>query len=152
MHHFSSVHSFQFSSLSHVRLCDSMDCTTPGFLIHHQLLELAQTHAHQVSDAILPSSVIPFSSCLPSFPASWSFLMSQFFTSVGQTIGVSASASVPMNFKDWFPLGLVGLISLQSKGLWRVFSNTTVWKYQFFGTQLSLWSSYHIHTWLLEKP
>ena len=84
-------------------------------------------------------SVIPFSSCLQSLPASGSFPMSQFFTSGGQSIGVSASALVlPVNIQDWFPLGLTGWVSLQSKGLSRVFSNTTVQKHQFFGTQLSL--------------
>ena len=99
----------------------------------------------------ISSSVIPFS-CPQSFPASGSFQMSQLFASGGQSIGASASASVlPVNIQDWFPLGLTGLISLQSKGLSRVFSNTTVWKHRFFGTQLSLWSNSHIHTWLLEK-
>ena len=89
------------------------------------------------------SSVVPFSSCLQSFPASGSFPMSQFFTSGGQSIGVSASASVlPMNIQDWSPLGWTGLISLQSKGLSRVFSNTTVQKHQFFSAQLSLWSNF----------
>ena len=83
----------------------------------------------------ISSSVVPFSSCLQSFPASGSFLVSQFFTLGDQSIGVSASASVlPMNIQDWFALGWTGLISLQSKGLWRVFSNTTVQKHQFFGT------------------
>ena len=87
---------------------------------------------------ILPS-VVPFSSCLQSFPASGSFPMSQLFTWGGQSIGVSASASVlPMNIQDWFPLGLTGLISLQSKGLSRVSSTTTVQKHQFLGPQLSL--------------
>ena len=82
-----------------------------------------------------------------------SFLMSWLFASSSQHIGVSASSSVlPMNSQDWFPLGLTGWISLQSKGLSRVFSNTTVQKRQFFGAQLSLWSNSHIHTWLLEKP
>ena len=101
----------------------------------------------------ISSSVIPFSSVLQSFPASGSFLMSQFFALGGQSIGVSASASVlPMNIQSWFPLGLTGLISLQSKGLSRVFSNTTVQKHQFFATQLSLRANSHIHTWLLEKP
>ena len=101
----------------------------------------------------ISSSAIPFSSRLQSFPASGSFQMRQFFTSGGRTIEVSASASVlPMNIQDWFPLGLTGWISLQSKGLSRVFSNTTVQKHQFFGTQLSLWSNSYIHTWLLEKP
>ena len=101
----------------------------------------------------ISSSVIPFSSCLQSFPASGSFPMSQFFISDGQSIGVSASASIlPMNIQGWFPLGLIGWMSLQSKGLERVFSNTEVQKHQFFGAQLSLWSNSHIHTWLLEKP
>ena len=87
----------------------------------------------------ISSSVIPYSSCLPSFPASRSFHMSQLFASGGQSIGVSASAPVlTMNTQDWFPLGWTGVISLQSKGLSRVFSNTTVQKHQFFGTQLSL--------------
>ena len=99
------------------------------------------------------SSVVPFSSCLQSFPASGSFLMSQFLTSGGQSTGASASASVlPMNIQNWSPLGWTGWISLQSKGLSRVFSNTTVQKHQFFGAQLWLWSNSHIHTWLLEKP
>ena len=98
-------------------------------------------------------SVIPFSSYFQSFLASGFFPVSQFFASGGQSIGVSASASVlPMNIQDWFTLGLSGLISLQSKRLSRVFSNTTVQKHQFFGAQLSLWSNSHIHTWLQEKP
>ena len=98
------------------------------------------------------SAIIPFS-CLQSFPASRSFPKSQLFTSGGQSIGVSASALLlPMNIQGWFPLGLTGLISLQSKGLSRVFPNTTVQRHQFFGTQLSLCSNSHIHTWLLEKP
>ena len=101
----------------------------------------------------ISSSVVPFSSCLQSCPASGSFPMSQFFTSGGQSIGVSASASVlPMNIHDWFPLGWTGWISLLSKGLSRVFSNTTVQKHQFFGTQPSLLLNSHIHTWPLEKP
>ena len=87
----------------------------------------------------ISSSVIPFSSRLQSFPASGSFLLSQFFTSGGQSIGVSASTAVlPMNIQDWFPLGWTGWISLKSKGLSRVFSNTTVQKHQFVGTQLPL--------------
>ena len=100
----------------------------------------------------ISSSVPPISSCLQSFPASGSFQISQFFASGGQNIGVSASTSVlPMTIQDWFPLGWTGWISLQSKGLSRVFSNTTGQKYQFYGAQLSLLSSSHIHTWLLEK-
>ena len=101
----------------------------------------------------ISSSVIPFSPCLQSFPASGSFLKSWLFTTGGHSIAASASASVlPMNIQDWLPLGLTGLISLQSKGLSRVFSNTTVQKHQFFSVQPSLWSSSHIHTWVLEKP
>ena len=150
-----------FSSVTQLcpALCDPMDCSTPGFPVPHQLPELAQTHVHQHEfdgwwcHPTVLSSVIPFSSCLQSFPASGSFLMSQLFTSGGQSIGISAQASVlPMNTQDWFPLQLTGLISLQSKGPSRVFSNTTVQKHQFFGTQLCLWSNSHIHTWLLEKP
>ena len=100
----------------------------------------------------ISSSVIPFSFCLPSLLASRSFLMSQLFTSGGQTIGTSTSASVfPMHIQGWFPLGLTGLISLLYKGLSRGFSKTTVQKQQFFGAQPSLWSNSHIHTWLLEK-
>ena len=100
----------------------------------------------------ISSSVVPFSSCPQSFPASGSLQMSQFFTSGGQSIGVSASASVlPMNIQDWFPLGWTGWICLTFKGLSSVFSNTTVQKHQFFSTQLSLYSNSHIHTWRLEK-
>ena len=101
----------------------------------------------------ISSSVVPFTSCLQFFPASGSFPVSQFFASGGQSIGASASTSVlPVNIQDWFPLGLTGLISLLSKGLSRVFSNITVQKHQFSGSQLSLWSNSHIYIWLLEKP
>ena len=101
----------------------------------------------------ISSSVIPFSSCPQSFPASGSFQMRQLFTSDGQSIGVSASASVhPVNTQDWSPLEWTGWISLQSKGLSRVFSNTTVQKHQFFSTQPSSQSNSRIHTWPLEKP
>ena len=100
----------------------------------------------------ISSSVIPLSR-FQSFPASGSFPLSQFFASGGQSIGVSASTSVlPLNTQDWYPLGWTGWISLQSKGLSRVFSNTTVQKHQFFCTQLSLQANSHIHTWPLEKP
>ena len=100
----------------------------------------------------ISSSVVPLSSRLQSFPASGSFQLSQLFASGGQSIGASASTSVlPMNIQDWLPLGWTGWISLQSKGLSRVFSNTTVQKHQLFSAQLSLWSNSHIHTWLLEK-
>ena len=149
---FSAIRSVQ--SLSRVRLCDHMDWSTPGFPVHHQVLEFTQTHVHWVGDAIQPSCPLPSPS-----PSTFSlpqhqglFPMSQFFTSGGQNIGVSVSASVlPINIQDWFPLGLTALI-LQSKGLSRVFSNTTVQKHQFFSAQLYLWSNSHIHTWLLEKP
>ena len=100
----------------------------------------------------ISSSVIPFSSRLRSSTASASFPMSQFFASGGHSTGVSASTSVlPIYIQDCFPLESTGLISLQSKGLSRVFSNTTVQKHQFFSAQLSLWSNSHIHTWLPEK-
>ena len=101
----------------------------------------------------ISSSVIPFSSCPQSLPASGSFPMSQLFTWGGQSIGVSASASfLPMNIQDWSPLGWTGWISLLSKGLSRVFSNTTVQKHQFFSSQLSSQSNSHIHTRPQEKP
>ena len=139
---------------SYPTLCDPMDCSTPGLPVHHQLLEFTQTHTHRVGDAIQPSHpLVPFSSCPQSFPASVSFPMSQLVTWGGQSIGVSASASVlPMNTQDWSPLGWTGWISLQSKGLSRVFSDTIVQKHQFFGAQLSSQSNSHIHAWPLEKP
>ena len=100
-----------------------------------------------------PFSMVPFSSCPQSFPASRSFQISQFFAWGGQVIGISASASIlPMNTQDWSPLGWTGWVSLQSNRLSRVFSNTTVQKHQFFGAQLSSQSNSHLHTWLLEKP
>ena len=101
----------------------------------------------------ISSSVVPFSSCPQSFPASEFFQMSQFFASGGQHTGVSASTSVlPMNIQAWFPLGWTIWISLQSNGLSRVFSNTTVQKHQFCGAQPSSQTNSHIHTWPLEKP
>ena len=108
-------------------LCDPMDYSMPGFSVLQYLPELAQTHDHWVSDAIQPSHPLssPSSSCFQSFPASGSFLMSQLFASGGQSIGASASASLlPVNIQDWFSLGLTGWISLKSKGLSTVFSNT----------------------------
>ena len=122
----SPITSIHFSSVTQLCLtfCDPMDCTTPGFPVHHQLLELPQTHVHCVSDAIQLSC--PLSSpSLQSSPASGSFPVSQLFASGGQSIGASASASVlSMNIQDYFPLGLTILISFQSKGLSRVFSNS----------------------------
>ena len=141
-------------------------------LSHGQLFVTPRTAAHQASQSItksqsllklmsikswchptISSSVVPFSSCLQSFPASGSFPMCQLSASSGQSTGVSALASfLPKKSQGWSPLEWTGWISLQFKGLSRVFSNTTVQKHQLFGAQLSLWSNSHIHTWLLEKP
>ena len=129
----------------HARLpCPSL---TPGVCSNSRLLS-------RWFHPTISSSVVPFSSCLQSFTASWSFPMSGLFAPGGQSIRASASKSVSSfsEYSDWFPLGLTGLNSLQSKGLSRVLSNTTVWKHHFFRTQPSLWSNSHIHTWLLEKP
>ena len=137
------ISSVQFNSVAQscLTLCDPLNCSTPGLPVHHQLPEFAQTHAHWVSDAIRPSHPLP-SPSPPAFSLSQHqdlFPMSQFFTSGGQSTGASPSASVlPMNIQDWFPLGWTGWISLQSKELSRVFSNTTVQKHPFFGAQLSL--------------
>ena len=148
---------FQFSSVAQscLTLGDPMNRSTPGLPVHHQLLESTQNPCplSRWCHPAISSSVIPFFSHLQSFPASGSCPMSQLFSLGGQSIGDSASTSVlPMNTQAWFPLERTGWISLQSKGLSRVFSNTTVQKHQFFGTQLSLYSNSHIHTWLLEKP
>jgi len=119
--------SSQFSSVAQLcpTLCDTMNCSMPGFPVHHQLPEPPKAMSWWCHPTI-SSSVIPFSSWPQSFPASGSFQMSQLFTSGGQSIGVSALASVlPMNTQDWSPLGWTGWISLQSKGLARVFSNTS---------------------------
>ena len=135
-------------------LCDPMDCGTPGFPVPHHLLELAQTHVHWVSDGIQTSHPLSFPSP-PVFNLSQHQSLFQWVDSLhqeDQSFGTSASASVlQMNIQGWFPLGWTGLISLQSKGLSRVFSSTTIQKHQFFGTQPSIWSNSHIHT-LLEKP
>ena len=135
-------------------LCDPMNYSIPGFPVFTISLSLLNSCLlSQWCHPTISSSVSPFSSCPQSFPASESFPVSQFFASGGQSIAASASASVvPMNIQGWFSLGLTGLISLQPKGLSRVFSDTTVQKHQFFGAQLSLWFNSHIHTWLLEKP
>ena len=123
-------------------------CPSPTPGVHPNSCPLSQWCHPAIS-----SSVVPFSSCPQSLPASGSFLMSQLFAWGTQSFRVSASASVlPMNTQDWSPLGWTGWISLQSKGLSGVFSNTTVQKHQFFGAQLSSQSNSHIHTWLLEKP
>ena len=129
----------QFSSVAQscLTVCDPMDISTPGFPVHHQLLELTQTYVHWVGDAIQPSC--PLSSPSPpafNFPSIGVFLISQLFTSGGQSIGASASVLLT-NIQDWFPLWLVWS-PLQSKGLSRVFSSTTVQEHQFFSAQLSL--------------
>ena len=149
----------QFSSVAQScsTLCDPMNCSTPGLPVHHQLLEFTQTHVHWVGDAFQPSH--PLLSCSPPAPnpsQHQSFPMSELFTWGGQSRGVSALASflrkIPKKFQDWSPSEWTGWIFLQSKGLSRVFSNTTVQKHQFFGAQLSSQSNSHIHIWLLEKP
>ena len=149
----------QFSSVqlfSHGRLFE-----TPWTATHQSSLSITNSGnsnscpsswcAIQPSHPLLSPSP-PSISSASIFPSIIVFSNGQCFASGSQSIGVSASASVlPMNIQDWFSLGLTGLISLQFKGLSRVFSNTGVQKHQFFGTQLSLWSNSHIHTWLLEK-
>ena len=150
----STVERVVVQSLSHVWLFGTTRTAAHqaslSFTISWSLLELMSI------ESVMPSNhlilCVPFSSCPQSFPASGSFLMSQFFIPGGQSIGTSTWASVlPMNIQDRFPLGWTCLISLQSKGLSKVFSNTTVQKHQFFSTQPSLWSNSYIHTWPLEK-
>ena len=149
---------YQFSSVQSLTrvwlFATPRNSGTPGLPVHHQLPEFTQTH---VIKLVMPSSHLilchPLSSCPRSLPASGSFPMSQLFAWGGQSIGVSALASVlPKNTQDWSPLEWTGWISLQSKGLSSVFSNTTVQKHQFFGAQFSSQSNSHIHTWPLEKP
>ena len=123
-------------------------CPSPSPRVHSNPCPSSRWHHPAIS-----SSVIPFSSCPQSLPASESFPMSQLFAWGGQSIGVSALASfLPKNTEDWSPSEWTGWISLQSKGLSRVFSNTTVQKHQYFGTKLSSQSNSHMHTWLLEQP
>ena len=138
IYQFSSVHfilSVMFDSLQSHGLQNAMpSCPSPTPGVYSNSCPLSRWCHPTIS-----SSAIPFSSPLQSFPALGSFPMSQLFSSGGQSIGISASTSVlPMNIQDWFPLGWTGWISLQFKGLWRVFSNTTVQKHQFFGSQPSL--------------
>ena len=142
-----------FQSLSHVQLFATLWTVARqaslSFTISWSLLKLISIESVMPSNHLILCRPLLF---LPSiFPSIRVFLMSQFFASGGQSIGASASV-LPMNIQDWFPLELTGWISSQSKGLSRVFSNTTVQKHQFFGAQSSLWSNSHIHTWLLEKP
>ena len=125
-----------------------LPCPSPSPRVYSNSCPLSQWCYLTIS-----SSATHFSFCLQSFLASGYFPMSQLFTSGGQSIGVSASASViPMKSQGWFPLGLTGLISLQFKGPSRIFFSTTIPKHQFFSGYPSLWSNSHIHTWLLEKP
>ena len=150
-----ATHQFSSVAQSCPTLCNPINRSTPGLPVHHQLLEFTQTHVHWVSDAIQPSH--PRSSPSPpapqSLPASESFPISQFFTSGGQSIGVSALASfLPKKSQGWSPSEWTGWISLQSKGPSRVFSNTTVQKHQFFSAQPSSQSNSHIHRWPQEKP
>ena len=151
---FSSV---QFSSVAQScpTLCNPMNCSTPGLPVDHQLPEFTQTHFHRVGDAIQPSHPLPSPSppAPKPLPESESLPMSQLFTWGGQSTGVSALASfLPKKSRGWSPLEWTGWISLQSKGLSRVFSNTTVQKHQFFGAQPSSQSNSYIHTWPQEKP
>ena len=143
----------QFSSVTQScpTLRDPMNRSTPGLPVHHQLPEFTQTHVHRVSDAIQPCH--PLSSPSPPAPnPSQHQSLFQWVNSSHQ-VAVSALASVlSMNTQDWSLLEWTGWISLQSKGLSRVFSNTTVQKHQFFGTQFSSQSNSHIHTWPQEKP
>ena len=150
-----------YLGISSVQLLSRVQLFTTPWIVAHQaflsftisqsLLELMSIESVMQSNHLILCH--PLLLLVQSFPESGSFQMSQFCTSGGQSIGVSASASVlPMNIQEWFPLGWNGWISFQSKGLSRVFSNTTVQKHQFLGTQPFLWSSFHIHTWLLEKP
>ena len=135
-------------------LCDPMNRSTPGLPVHHQLPEFIQTRVHRISDAIQSSHPrsSPYS-CHQSLPASESFPMSQLFAWGGQSTGVSALISfLPKKSQGWSPSEWTGWISLQSKGLSRVFSNTTVQKHQYFSAQPASQSNSHIHTWPLEKP
>ena len=145
--------SFQFS-----RSVES-DSLPPHGLQHTRLPSITNSRSLlklMSVELVMPSNHLilwcPLFFFLQSFPPSVSFTMSWLFASSGQGIRASASASVlPMNIQDWFPLGLIGLISLQYKGLSRVFSSTTIWKHQFSGSQPSLWSNSHIYIWLLKK-
>ena len=137
-------------------ICHPMNCMQHARLLCPSLSPRVCSNSCPLNGWCHPTispSVVPFSSCLQSFPASRSFPMSRLVAWGGQSIGASASALVlPMSIQGWFPFGLTGLISLQSKGLSRVFSKTPVQKHRFFSAQPSLWSNFHICTWMLEKP
>ena len=138
-------HQFNSVALLCLTLCDPMNCSMPGFPVRHQPMELTQTHVHWVGDAIQHFILCrPLLLLLSIFPSIRVFSNESVLRIRWPKYGASASALVlPMNIQDWFLLGLTGLISLQPKGLSRVFSNTTVQKHQFFGIQLSLWSNSH---------
>ena len=156
LHTYLFLHMFQFSSVAQScpTLCDPINHSMPGLPVHHQL----RVHSDSRPSSwwchpAISSSVVPFSSCPQSLPASKSFPLSQPFAWGGQSTGVSALASVlPKNAQEWSPLEWTGWISLQSKELSRVFSNTKVQKHQFFSAQPSSQSNSHIHTWPQEKP
>ena len=138
---------FQFSHSVCLSLCNTVDCSTPGFPVHYQLLELAQTHVHRGGDALQPSHPLCHPLLLPSIFSSIRVFHNESALHIRwPNTGVSASESVlPMNIQNLFPLRLTDLISLLSKGISRVFSNTTVQKHQFFSAQLSSQSNSHIH-------
>ena len=144
--------SLQFSSEAQLcpTLCNTMDCSMPGLPVHHQLPKIAQTHVHWVNDAIQPSHPLSSPSPPPSIFPSIRVFSNESVLHIRWPKYWSFSFSIS-SFNGWFPLGFTSLISLQSKGLSRVFFNTTLRKHQFFGAQLSLWSNSHIYTWLLEK-
>ena len=154
--HYKSISSVQFSSVTQLclTLCDPINGSTPWPMSITKLLEFTQTHVHRVGGAIQPSH--PLLSPSPSalnLSQYQGVFMNQLFASGGQSTGVSALASfLPKKSQDWSPSEWTSWISLQSKGLSRVFSNATVQKHQFFSAQLSSQSNSHIHTWLLEKP
>ena len=153
IHKMSFLDLFSSVAQSCPTLCNPMYHNTPGVPVHHQLPESTQTHVHRVSDAIQPSH--PLSS--PSPPAPNPSQHQGLFQWVNSSHEVAKvlefpTSVLPMNTQDWSPLGWTGWISLQSKGLSRVFSNTTVQKHQFFSAQLSSQSNSHIHTWPQEKP
>ena len=149
-------YSVQFSSITQscLTLCDPMNCSTQGLPVHHQLPEFTQTHVHWVCDVIQPSHPRSSPSPAPNPSQHQSLFQGvKLFAWGGQSTGVSALASfLPRNTQGWSPLEWTGWISLQSKGLSRVFSNTTVQKHQFFSVQPSSQSNSRIHTWPLEKP
>ena len=150
----SLLHQFSSVAQSSLTLCNPMHCSTSGFSVHYQLLELAQTRVHWVGDAIQPSHLCRPRLLLPSIFASVQVFSDKSILCVTWPKYWSFSFSIsPSNeYLGRFPLGWTGWISLQSKGLSRAFSNATLQNHQFSGSELSFWSNTHIHTWPLEKP